>query len=112
VVERELPPDVRGTPAAANYVAQRTRQLSRHPLSPHVATLWQEPAVPSESALVAFPGRALVIGCRGDALHPAAWAEHLARLLPDADLHVYDDPAVIWHQRSDLRHRISSFLNA
>ena len=110
-IEPELPPDVRDTPAAQSYVRQRVEQVSRHPLAPQIGTLWREPAVPHEAALTGFAGRALIIGCRGDEVHPVAWAERLAGLLPKAALHVYDDPAVLWHNRRDLRERISSFLN-
>jgi hypothetical protein len=38
-------------------------------------------------------------------------AERLADILPDASLHVYDEPNVLWTQRADLRRRISGFLN-
>lgn len=110
-VEAELPQDVRGTPAGAAYVRHRTAQLREHPLAPQLGTLWQQPAVPDVTALSAFAGRALVLGCLGDDVHPVEWAERLAGLLPRAELHVYDDPAVIWHQRRDLRERISVFLN-
>jgi pimeloyl-ACP methyl ester carboxylesterase len=111
-IEPELPAEVRGTAAARSHVRQRVDQIVHHPLAPQLSTLWPEPAVPDEQALAAFAGRALVLGCRGDEVHPVAWAERLAGLLPGAALHVYDDPAVIWHNRRDLRDRISSFLNA
>jgi 3-oxoadipate enol-lactonase len=110
-IEIELPADVRGTPAGDAYVRQRAAQVSEHPLAPQLGTLWREPAVPDVSALTAFTGRALVLGCRGDEVHPVTWAEQLSGLLPTAELFVYDDPAVIWHNRRDLRERISSFLN-
>lgn len=110
-IEPELPAEVRGTAAARSYLRQRVEQVRRHPLAPQLNTLWREPAVPDETTLAAFAGRALVLGCRGDELHPVAWAERLAGLLPKAALHVYDDPAVIWHNRRDLRERISSFFN-
>jgi 3-oxoadipate enol-lactonase len=54
---------------------------------------------------------ALVIGCQGDDQHPVAVAEALAAALPRATLHVYDKPSVLWTNRSDLRDRISGFLN-
>jgi 3-oxoadipate enol-lactonase len=110
-VEFELPDDVRGTPAGDAYVRQRVGQLRAHPPAPAIGTLWREPAVPDLSLLKKFAGRALVLGCRGDEVHPVAWAERLAGLLPEAELFVYDDPAVIWHNRRDLRERISGFLN-
>jgi 3-oxoadipate enol-lactonase len=110
-IEPELPNAVRNTPAGWSYLRQRVEQLQNDGLAPQVATLWREPAVADESALRAFRGRALVIGCAGDELHPAAVAERLAGLLPDAQLHVYDRPAVLWNRRRELRERVSSFLN-
>ncbi|MGX6607849.1 alpha/beta fold hydrolase [Micromonosporaceae bacterium Da 78-11] len=112
VVESEMPSSVRNTPTGWAYLRQRVEQLQRNPLAPELAGLWDEPAVADESALGAFRGRALVLGCVGDELHPVAWAERLAGLLPGADLHVYDNPAVLWNNRSELRDRISTFLNA
>jgi 3-oxoadipate enol-lactonase len=110
-IETELPSDVRGTPPGEIYVRTRTAQLREHPLSPRIGTLWREPAVPDVTALAAFTGQALVLGCLGDDVHPVAWAERLAGLLPKAELFVYEDPAVLWHNRRDLRERISAFLN-
>ena len=52
-----------------------------------------------------------MIGCVGDDVHPVAVAERLAGLLPHAELHVYDRPAMLWHSRKELRERISTFLN-
>jgi pimeloyl-ACP methyl ester carboxylesterase len=110
-IEPEVPADVLGTPAADAYVRQRVAQVREHPLAPQIGTLWQEPALPDETVLTRFTGRALVLGCLGDEVHPVAWAERLAGLLPKATLHVYDDPAVLWHNRRDLRERISAFLS-
>ena len=61
--------------------------------------------------LAEVSARALVIGCRGDLLHPAETAERLAESLPQATLHVYEEPHPLWRHRSDLRRRISEFLN-
>ncbi|MEV6850995.1 alpha/beta hydrolase [Actinoplanes sp. NPDC051411] len=110
-IETELPADVRGTPAGHAYVRQRAAQIREHPPAPQIGTLWREPAVLDVAALAGFTGRALVLGCLGDPVHPVAWAERLAGLLPKAGLFVYDDPAVIWHNRRDLRERVSAFLN-
>ena len=43
--------------------------------------------------------------------HPPVVAEQLAEVLPNATLHIYDQPAVLWTNRTDLRTRISEFLN-
>jgi pimeloyl-ACP methyl ester carboxylesterase len=111
-VEGELPAPVRNTPTGWSYLRQRVEQLQRDGLAAELTTLWHEPAVPDEAALAEFRGRALVIGCLGDDLHPVAWAERLAGLLPGAELHVYDRPAILWTHRAELRERISAFLNA
>ncbi|MBM2617342.1 alpha/beta hydrolase [Actinoplanes sp. LDG1-06] len=110
-VEAELPPSVRNTPTGWSYLRQRVEQLQRDGLAPELTTLWHEPAVPDESLMRAFRGRALVLGCVGDEVHPVAWAERVASLLPGAELHVYDRPAVLWTNRAELRERISAFLN-
>ena len=111
-VEPELPPSVRNTPTGWSYLRQRVEQLLTEAPAPELDTLWRTPAVPDESALAAFSGRALVIGCVGDDVHPAKVAEHLAGLIPGADLHIYHRPAVLWTNRRELRERISAFLNA
>jgi pimeloyl-ACP methyl ester carboxylesterase len=110
-VEPELPNAVRNTPAGWSYLRQRVEQLQNDGLAPQVETLWQEPALADESALRSFRGQALILGCHGDDVHPAAVAERLAGLLPNARLHIYDRPAVLWNRRRELRERISSFLN-
>ncbi|MFI7541341.1 alpha/beta fold hydrolase [Actinoplanes sp. NPDC049599] len=110
-VEPELPPSVRNTPTGWSYLRQRVEQLLTDGLAPELDTLWRAPAVPDESVLAAFPGRALVIGCVGDDVHPAPVAERLAGLLPSAELQVYERPALLWTHRKELRERISTFLN-
>lgn len=110
-VEPELPPSVRNTPTGWSYLRQRVEQLLTDGLAPELDTLWRAPALPDESALAAFPGRALVIGCVGDEVHPVGVAERLAGLLPEAELQVYDRPALLWTHRKELRERISTFLN-
>jgi 3-oxoadipate enol-lactonase len=111
-VEPELPPSVRNTPTGWSYIRQRVEQLLQDGLAPALDTLWRAPAVPDLAALRAFTGRALVIGCVGDDVHPVAVAERMAGLLPTAQLHVYDRPAVLWTSRKELRDRISTFLNS
>ncbi|WP_373315505.1 alpha/beta fold hydrolase [Actinoplanes campanulatus] len=111
-VEQELPSSVRNTPAGWSFLRQRVEQLQRDGLSPEVETLWSAPPVADESLLRRFGGRALVIGCLGDEVHPVAWAERIAGLLPGAELEVFDRPAVLWNNRAELRDRVSAFLNA
>ncbi len=111
-VEAEMPPSVRNTPAGWSHLRQRVEHLQRDGLARELETLGQTPAVPDDAALTSVTARALVIGCRGDEIHPLPVAERLAELIPHAVLHVYDRPAVLWHNRTDLRNRISAFLNA
>nr|WP_203838183.1 alpha/beta hydrolase [Actinoplanes humidus] len=110
-VEEELPNAVRDTPTGWSYLRHRVEQLLRDGLAPELETLWREPAVADVGALRAYKGKALIIGCQGDEVHPVPWAEQLAELLPDAQLHVYDRPSVLWTNRQELRDRISTFLN-
>ncbi|MFC7528151.1 alpha/beta fold hydrolase [Actinoplanes sp. GCM10030250] len=115
-VEAELPAAVRNTPAGWSFLRQRVEQLQRDGLAREIESVWAGP--PSSFAafdpldrLRAFRGRALVIGCLGDEVHPVAWAERLAEVLPGAELEVFDRPAVLWNNRRELRDRISFFLN-
>jgi 3-oxoadipate enol-lactonase len=110
-VEPELPASVRNTPTGWSYLRQRVERLLTDGIAPELDTLWRAPAVPDLSALAAYPGRALVIGCIGDEVHPVTVAERLAGLLPAAELQVYDRPALLWTHRKELRQRISTFLN-
>lgn len=111
VVSMELPPAVRNTPAGWAYLRQRLDQLLRDGLAPGLAPLPEQAPLRDAAALAAVTAPALVIGCAGDDLHPAAVAEELAAALPHATLHVYDRPGVLWSERADLRERISAFLN-
>jgi 3-oxoadipate enol-lactonase len=111
-IEPELPPSVRDTPTGWSFLRHRVEQLQRDGLAPELETLWQSPAVADVELLRAYGGKALVIGCAGDDLHPVSWAERVAGLLPGAQLRVYERPAVLWTNRRDLRDRISSFLNS
>jgi len=110
-VEPEMPPSVRNTPTGWSYLRQRVEQLMTDGLAPELDSLWDRPAVPDLTVLSAFTGRALVIGCVGDDVHPVTVAERLAGLLPGAELRMYDRPAVLWSNRRALRAQISGFLN-
>lgn len=107
----QIPPGVRNTPAGWAYVRQRVDQLVRDGLAPALADLAGETAVADVAALGQVTAPSLVIGCADDDLHPVGVAERLAAALPQARLHVYDRPAVIWTARADLRERIATFLN-
>ncbi len=107
----EIPASLRDRPAAWRYVRERLDGLLREGLAPQLSDLLTQVAVTHVELLAEVRAPALVIGCRGDSVHPAAVAERLASVLPNATLHIYDQPAVIWTHRLDLRSRISEFLN-
>ena len=71
-----------------------------------------EPVLPDLAVLGRVTARVLVLGCAGDDVHPVRVAERLAAAIPGAELHIYHRPSVLWTNRSDLRGRISTFLNA
>jgi pimeloyl-ACP methyl ester carboxylesterase len=83
----------------------------RDGLGEGLAELPDQVALADRAALAEVTAPALVLGCRGDELHPVEVAEELAAVLPGATLHVYDRPGVLWTERADLRERIRGFLN-
>ncbi|MEV0717371.1 alpha/beta fold hydrolase [Asanoa sp. NPDC050611] len=108
----EIPPNLRGTPAVWSYLRQRIDQLMRDGLAADLGSLAEQVAIADPTKLSAVTARTLVIAAAGDELHPVEVAERLAGALPNATLHVYDRPGVVWTERADLRTRISDFLNA
>ena len=112
LLSADIPAPLRDRPAAWRYIRERLDGLLRDGLSPALGDLMEQVAVPDRSVLRAVTAPALVIGCRGDAAHPPTVAEQLAEALPNSSLHIYDQPAVLWTNRTDLRTRISEFLNA
>ncbi len=112
LLSADIPAAMRDRPAAWRYIRERLDALLRDGLAPAIADLPAQPVLPDRSALAAVTAPARVIGCRGDAAHPPAIAEQLAEVLPNATLHIYDQPAVLWTNRTDLRTRISEFLNS
>ena len=111
LLSAEIPASLRDRPAAWRYVRERLDALFRDGLAKGLLNLPTDVALPDRSALRATTAAALVIGCRFDPAHPPAIAEQLASVLPNATLHIYDQPAVLWTNRADLRRRISEFLN-
>jgi 3-oxoadipate enol-lactonase len=111
LLSSDIPASVRDRPAAWRYVRERLDALLRDGLAPALAELLTQVAVPDRESLAAVTAPALVIGCRGDVAHAPVVAERLAESLPNATLHLYEQPAVVWTNRTDLRTRISEFLN-
>lgn len=108
----EIPMALRDRPASWRYVRERLDSLFREGLVEALVDLPDAVPLSDRSQLGPVTAPALVIGCRGDAAHPPTVAEELAAALPDATLHIYDQPAIMWTNRADLRTRISEFLNA
>jgi 3-oxoadipate enol-lactonase len=111
VVAQEVPAQLRNTPAVWAYLRQRIEQLMRDGLAEGLTELPGQAAISDPAALGEVTAPALVIACRGDDAHPVEVAEQLAAALPNATLHVYDRPGVVWTERADLRERIAGFLN-
>jgi pimeloyl-ACP methyl ester carboxylesterase len=111
LLSADIPAGLRDRPAAWRYIRERLDALLRDGLAPAIADLPAQAALPDASVLAAVTVPALVIGCRGDASHPPAVAEQLAQIMPSASLYIYDQPAVLWTNRTDLRTRVSEFLN-
>ncbi|WFE51574.1 alpha/beta hydrolase [Micromonospora sp. WMMD1155] len=111
VVTLELPAGVRNTPAGWAYLRQRLDQLLRDGLAGSLADLAAQTPLRDVTDLAAVTAPALVIANAGDDLHPVEVAERLAAALPQATLHVYDRPGVLWSERADLRDRVAGFLN-
>jgi 3-oxoadipate enol-lactonase len=107
----EVPKTFRNAAPGWAYVRQRLDSLLRDGLSPSVAAFAEQAAIADAADLANVAAPALVIGCLGDELHPVSVAEDLAAALPNAQLQVYQRPALLWTDRAEVRERISSFLN-
>ncbi len=110
-VVQEIPPTLRNGTSGWAYVRQRIHNLMNTGLSTSLLDLPDQVCVPSLDLLRDVSAEALVIGCLGDELHPSSVATRLAEVLPQATLHIYNRPSVLWHERLDLRDRVSNFLN-
>lgn len=112
LIAAELPASVRDTPAGRAYAAARAKILCQPSMRGIPARLAGQVAVADPAALSRVTAEALVLGCEGDAAHPAAVARRLAELLPSSRLHIFEDPNVMWTHRTELRERIGHFLNS
>jgi pimeloyl-ACP methyl ester carboxylesterase len=111
LISQETPIAIRSTPAVWAFLRQRLDQLMRDGLAPGLAGLPAQTPLSDPAPLATVTTSALIIACRGDEVHPVGVAEQLAGALPNATLHVYDRPGVLFTERTDLRERISGFLN-
>ncbi len=111
VLAQEIPTSLRNNPAAWSYLRQRMETLMGEGLADGLVNIPEQVAVVDRSALASVRAPVLVIGSQGDDLHPVRISEDLASVLPNATLHIYDRPGILWTQRADLRERIADFLN-
>jgi pimeloyl-ACP methyl ester carboxylesterase len=106
----EVPPPLRDTPTGWGYYRTRLEQLMRDGLGAGLADLPDQAPLTDAALLSAVRTPTLVIGCRGDDLHPVEVAQRLATVLPNATLHVYPQARPLWTERADVRDRIAGFL--
>jgi pimeloyl-ACP methyl ester carboxylesterase len=111
VLSQDIPATLRNNPATWSFLRQRMDLLMSEGLAPELASVPEQAAIADRTKLASVSAPVLVIGCLGDDLHPTAVAEDLAAILPQATLHIYDKPGVLWTQRADLRDRIATFFN-
>jgi len=118
VVAAEVPRSYAGSAAADGYVKQRMAALhglgagTPAGIAGALRALPDQLALDDASALRAVTAPALVVTSKDDPQHPVEVAERLADLLPNATLHVYDEPGILWTARADLRKRLATFLNS
>ncbi|MCX2948089.1 alpha/beta fold hydrolase [Lentzea sp. NEAU-D7] len=96
------------TAGPPTYVAERRAALTR--LAAAAEQLPGQVAVPDASALAAVSAPVLVIGAVGDPLHPEDVAKATVAAFPDGELWLVDSPSPMITHRTEIRHRLASFL--
>ena len=107
----ELPRELRDSPAVRGYVGERAALLSGRGVAGLVRALATTRPIPDRVALAAVGAPCLVVGQERDETHPAQIARELAATLPNARLHVFDEPGGLWTHRAALRELLPAFLN-
>jgi 3-oxoadipate enol-lactonase len=108
-VRSELPDGLAGTDA---YVRARTDFLLASPGLPALlAALPDDVPVQDRSALSSVTADVLLLAQEGDPLHPAQVARELAAVLPRARLVVFEQPGVLFRERTRLRDLIVGHLS-
>lgn len=110
LLAEEIPPQARE--AARGFVDEQVAALTGRRGRRMFAEIAADNPLADEAPLKAVEVPVLLIGAEGDPRHPAEVTRRLASLLPNATAHVYPEPGLLWRYRSDLRERISGFLNA
>lgn len=112
LVREELPADLRDLPAVVSYARTRAAYLLDSPgVTVALRALPGVTPVADRSALSAVTADVLLLAQEGDPLHPAQVARDLAAVLPRARLVIFDQPGVVFRERTRLRAEISAFLN-
>jgi pimeloyl-ACP methyl ester carboxylesterase len=107
----EQPSGVRHRPDVRLWARRQARRLSSTTVARALRELPPQHPLASTTELAFITCPVLVIGQEGDAAHPASIARQLVDQLPAAELEVYDAGGILWSHRSEVRSRISTFLN-
>lgn len=107
----ELPGPLRDSPAVAAYVRDRAARLSGPAVAGMVRALVESRPVSDRVRLASVGAPCLVVGQERDEVHPAQIARELAAALPNARLHVFDEPGGLWTHRAALRRLVTAFLD-
>ncbi len=107
----EVPRPLRDQPEVVAYAANRARALSGRAVAGLIRELAGSRPVADRVALASVAAPCLVVGQEGDEVHPAQVARELAATLPNAKLHVFDQPGGLWVHRVALRRLVTAFLD-
>lgn len=107
---RLQPEAARGRSDVRLWARRHAADLGGSGVSEALRHLPRQQVLPSLDALSVVTASVLVLGQRGDVMHPVSAAEALAAAIPLARLEVSDTPW-IWGGRSHLRETVSGFLN-
>lgn len=110
LVAAELPPESRGTAEGRRYTLRRAQALTEPAAAAALRAARSAVAVADRGALRGVTADCLVVGQRGDPLHPAAVAEELAAALPRSQLRLFPDAFTVWRRRDELRALLGGFL--
>lgn len=105
------PPPVRERSDVALWARRRAVRLAGTAVARALRELAEEHPLTDRGGLARLDIPVLVIGQEADEAHPVAVARELADLLPRAELAIFDDGAVMWSHRREVRDLVSGFLN-
>ncbi|MBB6036304.1 alpha/beta fold hydrolase [Phytomonospora endophytica] len=110
LLAEEVPPEARE--AARPYVGEQVAALTGRRGRRMFGEIAADSPLADAASLKAVDVPVLLIGTEGDPRHPAEVTRRLAEALPNATAHVFGEPGLLWRYRTELRERISGFLNA